>query len=113
MFDVIVVGARCGGATTALLLARKGFKVLVVDRARFPSDVPRGHFIQRQGPALLHRWGVLADIVKSGCPPVTQVTTDFGDFPLTGTNLLRNDVAFGYGPRRRTLDTILMEAAAF
>ena len=111
MFDVIVVGARCGGAATALLLARKGFKVLVVDRARFPSEIPRGHFIQRQGPALLQRWGLLGDIVKSGCPPVTTVTTDFGDFPLTGTNLVRDGVALGYGPRRRVLDTILIEAA--
>jgi 2-polyprenyl-6-methoxyphenol hydroxylase-like FAD-dependent oxidoreductase len=111
MFDVIVIGARCGGAATALLLARKGFKVLVVDRARFPSDVPRGHFIQRQGPPLLQRWGLLGDIVKSGCPPVTRVTTDFGDFPLTGTGLMRDGVAFGYGPRRRVLDAILMEAA--
>jgi flavin-dependent dehydrogenase len=111
MFDVIVVGARCGGAATALLLARKGFKVLVVDRDRFPYDVPRGHFIHRQGPPLLQRWGVLDDIVKSGCPPVTKVTTDFGDFPLTGTNLICDDVAFGYGPRRRMLDAILMDAA--
>src|SRR5215831_6808257 len=111
MFDVIVVGARCGGAATALLLALKGFKVLVVDRARFPSEIARGHFIQRQGPALLQRWGVLGDIVKSGCPPVTMVTTDFGDFPLTGTDLVREGVALGYGPRRRVLDSILIEAA--
>jgi len=111
MFDVIIVGARCGGAATALLLARKGFKVLVVDKARFPSEVPRGHFIQRQGPELLQRWGVLDDIVNSGCPPVTRVMTDFGDFPLTGTDLVREGVAFGYGPRRRVLDSILIEAA--
>src|SRR5215472_4005544 len=80
MFDVIVVGARCGGAATALLLARKGFKVLVVDRARFPSEIPRGHFIQRQGPKLLQRWGVLDEIVNSGCPPVT--TNNYGPWRL-------------------------------
>src|SRR5262249_25225749 len=64
-----------------------------------------------QAPMQLHRWGLLDDIVRSGCPPVTKVTTDFGDFPLTGTNLFRDGVALGYGPRRGTLDAILIEAA--
>jgi 2-polyprenyl-6-methoxyphenol hydroxylase-like FAD-dependent oxidoreductase len=59
----------------------------------------------------LQRWGVLDDIVRSGCPPVTKITTDFGDFPLTGTNLERDGVALGYGPRRRALDAILIKAA--
>jgi flavin-dependent dehydrogenase len=36
---------------------------------------------------------------------------DFGDFPLTGANLMHDGVAVGYGPRRRLLDAILMEAA--
>src|SRR5262249_3575586 len=111
MFDVIVVGGRCAGAATALLLARKGFKVLVVDRAQFPADIPHGHFIRRQAPMQLHPWGLLDEIVRAGGPPVTKVTTDFGDFPLTGTNLFRDGVALGYGPRRGTLDAILIEAA--
>jgi flavin-dependent dehydrogenase len=111
LFDVIVVGGRVAGAATGLLLARKGFKVLVVDKARFPSDIPHGHFIHRQGPGLLHRWGVLESIVRSGCPAVTDWTMDLGDFPLTGTSLVANGVAFAYAPRRRVLDTILIEAA--
>jgi flavin-dependent dehydrogenase len=111
MFDVIVVGGRCAGAATALLLARRGFRVLVVDRARFPADIPHGHFIQRQGPRLLQSWGVLNDVVYSGCPAVTKVTMDFGDFPLTGTNLVQDGVALGYGPRRNVLDAILIDAA--
>jgi flavin-dependent dehydrogenase len=111
MFDAIVVGGRCAGAATALLLARKGFRVLVVDKAQFPSEIPHGHFIHRQGPRLLQRWGVLDNVVRSGCPPVTKWTMDLGDFPLTGTSLVRDGVAFGYGPRRRVLDAILIEAA--
>ena len=83
MFDVIVVGGRVAGASTALLLARKGFRVLVVDKARFPAEIPHGHFIHRQGPRLLHRWGVLDNIVRSGCPVLTKWTMDLGDFPLT------------------------------
>jgi len=111
MFDAIVVGGRVAGASTALLLARKGFRVLVVDKARFPAEIPHGHFIHRQGPRLLQRWGVLDNIVRSGCPVVTKWTMDLGDFPLTGTNLVRDGVAFGYGPRRSALDAVLIEAA--
>jgi flavin-dependent dehydrogenase len=111
VFDVIVVGGRCAGAATALLLARRGLRVLVVDKARFPAEIPHGHFIRYQGPRLLQRWGLLDKIVRSGCPAVTEMTIDLGDFPLTGTNLERDGVALGYGPRRRVLDAILIEAA--
>jgi flavin-dependent dehydrogenase len=111
MYDVIIVGARCAGSATALLLARRGFKVLVVDKARFPSEIPLGHFIRLRGPKLLRDWGILDDIVRSGCPPVTKMTIDLGDFPLTGTNLVHDGVALGYGPRRGVLDAILIEAA--
>jgi 2-polyprenyl-6-methoxyphenol hydroxylase-like FAD-dependent oxidoreductase len=111
VFDAIVVGGRCAGAATALLLARKGYRVLIVDKARFPADIPHGHFIHRQGPGLLQRWGVLDQIVRSGCPPVTTMTTDFGDFPLTGRNLASDGVALGYGPRRRVLDAALLDVA--
>ena len=40
-FDAIVVGARCAGSPTAMLLARKGYKVLVVDRATFRATRSR------------------------------------------------------------------------
>src|SRR5437870_8205448 len=86
-YDAIVIGARCGGAPTAMLLARKGYKVLLLDRSAFPSSVPHGHFIHNHGPRRLHRWGLLERIVATGCPPVTSVTFDFGDFPLVGHNL--------------------------
>src|SRR5262245_42720833 len=109
--DVIVVGARCAGASTAMLLARRGYKVLLVDRARFPSDIPHGHFIHRDGPRRLKRWGLLDKVIASNCPPVMTSTSDFGDFPLLARNLVLDDVAWGYGPRRRVFDKILVEAA--
>jgi flavin-dependent dehydrogenase len=111
MFDVIVIGARCGGAPTAMLLARRGYKVLLVDRDTFPSDIPHGHFIHRQGPPLLQKWGLLDRLVRAGCPPVFTFTMDAGDFPLTGERLELEGVAVGYGPRRRLLDQLLIEAA--
>jgi len=49
MYDVIVVGARCAGSPTALLLARKGYRVLLVDRATFPSDTISTHYVRLPG----------------------------------------------------------------
>jgi flavin-dependent dehydrogenase len=111
MYDAIVVGARCAGASTAMLLARRGHKVLLVDRAAFPSDLPHGHFIHRHGPRRLHAWGLLDRVTARGCPAVTTMTTDFGDYAMTGHDLAVDGVALGYGPRRAALDAMLVEAA--
>ncbi len=111
MYDVIVVGARCAGAPAAMLLARAGYRVLLVDRAKFPSDIPHGHFIHRHGPQRLKRWGLLDRVTAGGCPAITTMTTDMGDFPLTATGLEVDGVALGYAPRRSRLDQILVEAA--
>jgi flavin-dependent dehydrogenase len=111
MYDAIVIGARCAGAATAMLLARSGREVLLVDRARFGSDIPHGHFIHRHGPRRLHDWGLLDRILATNCPPITQFTSDMGDFPLTGTDLAVDGIPLGLGPRRSTLDAVLVEAA--
>jgi flavin-dependent dehydrogenase len=110
MYDVIVVGARCAGSPLARLLALQGAKVLIVDRAAFPSDIPHGHFIHRDGPKRLHRWGLL-DAVAAICTPATEQLLDFGDFPLLCRNLEIDGVAWGYGPRRSQLDKVFNDAA--
>ncbi len=110
MYDVIIVGARCAGSPLARLLARSGAKVLLVDRATFPSDIPHGHFIHRHGPQRLQKWGLLDRIAKV-CAPVTEQLIDFGDFPLVARDLDVGGVALGYGPRRSVLDKILVDAA--
>lgn len=62
-YDAIVVGARCAGAPTAMLLARKGYDVLPVDRAIFPSNMVQStHLIHNSGIAYLKRWGLLQEI---------------------------------------------------
>ena len=111
VYDAIVVGARCAGASTAMLLARKGFKVLLVDRSTFPGEIPHGHFIHRHGPRRLQKWGLLERIVATGCPPSTTFTIDTGEIRLSGKDLVLDGVAFGYGPRRGALDWVLVEAA--
>ncbi len=63
-FDVIIVGARCAGSPLAILLARAGLRVCVVDRARFPSDTASTHAIQPSGVGILDRLGVLEPLLK-------------------------------------------------
>jgi flavin-dependent dehydrogenase len=112
MYDAIVIGARSAGSPTAMLLARKGHKVLLVDRATFPSDIPHGHFIHWHGPRHLHDWGLLQRIVDTNCPPITSVNLDYGDFPLDAHGLITPDgVAAAYGPRRDAIDPLLADAA--
>lgn len=94
-----------------MLLARKGHEVLLVDRASFPSDTPKGHFIHMHGPRRLADWGLLERVLGTGCPPVTTATFDLGDFPLTARELSVDDVPLGLGPRRSQLDAMLVRAA--
>jgi len=112
MYDAIVVGARCAGSPMALLLARKGYKVLLVDRSTFPSDLPFStHYIHQSGAARLRRWGLLEKIVASNCPPITTYHFDFGAFKLTGSPPPADGVKEAYAPRRKVLDDILVKAA--
>jgi 2-polyprenyl-6-methoxyphenol hydroxylase-like FAD-dependent oxidoreductase len=111
-YDAIVIGARCGGSPTAMLLARKGHRVLLVDRASFPSDTLSCHFIHQPGVACLERWGLLPEVARSNCPPVRSQTLDVGPFALNGTPAPAGDVTDAYAVRRTVLDNILVGAAA-
>lgn len=112
MYDAVVVGARCAGSATALLLGRKGYKVLLVDRASFPSDLAFStHYIHQSGIALLKRWGLLDKVAASNCPPITTLYFDFGKFILTGSPPPADGVQEAYAPRRKVLDAILVSAA--
>jgi flavin-dependent dehydrogenase len=110
-YDVIVVGARCAGSPTAMLLAQKGYRVLMVDRASFPSDTVSTHMIHAPGIAALRRWGLLDQVVATNCPPVETYSFDFGPFTISGTPRWEGAVATGYAPRRLLLDKILVDAA--
>lgn len=111
-YDAIVVGARCAGAPTAMLLAQKGYRVLVVDRATFPSDTVSTHVIHAPGVAAFQRWGLFDDVVASGCPPIDVYSFDFGPFTIAGTPRPVDGTAAAYAPRRTILDKILVDAAA-
>ena len=110
-YDAIVIGARCAGSPTAMLLARRGHKVLVVDRATFPSDTVSTHLLHPPGVASLRRWGLLERLVATGCPPIDTYAFDFGPFSISGAPGT-DDAPVAYGPRRTVLDKLLVDAAA-
>jgi 2-polyprenyl-6-methoxyphenol hydroxylase-like FAD-dependent oxidoreductase len=109
-YDAIVIGARVAGSPTALLLARKGYRVLAVDHATFPSDTLSTHLVHAPGVAALRRWGVLERLVATGCPPIEQYSFDFGPFSIVGRPRAVDGVDIGYAPRRTVLDALLVDA---
>jgi 2-polyprenyl-6-methoxyphenol hydroxylase-like FAD-dependent oxidoreductase len=113
MYDAIVVGARCAGSPTAMLLARRGFKVLLVDKATFPSDTISTHILWPHGAEILGRWGLLQRLATTGVPPICRrMTFDVGPFALRGTIPDANEGMGGFCPRRTVLDALLVNAAA-
>jgi 2-polyprenyl-6-methoxyphenol hydroxylase-like FAD-dependent oxidoreductase len=110
-YDAIVVGARCAGSPVAMLLARKGYRVLVVDKATFPSDTISTHLLHPPGVAALREWGLLDRLVATGCPPIDTYSLDFGPITLSGSPAT-GEAPVAYGPRRTVLDKLLVDAAA-
>lgn len=110
-WDIIVVGARCAGSTTAMLLARQGYRVLMVDSAKFPSDTISTHLLHPPAVAALQRWRLLDRLESSGCPAISKYSFDFGAFAISGRpGTAAGDVA--YCPRRMILDNLLVDAAS-
>jgi 2-polyprenyl-6-methoxyphenol hydroxylase-like FAD-dependent oxidoreductase len=111
MYDAVVVGARCAGAATALLLARQGHKVLIVDQAHFPSDVRLStHLLWHSGVDLLQKWGLLDALRASACPPLTDFYLDMGELVLHGIPP-DSQTGAAFAPRRIVLDKLLLDAA--
>jgi 2-polyprenyl-6-methoxyphenol hydroxylase-like FAD-dependent oxidoreductase len=110
-YDAIVVGARCAGSPTAMLLARRGYKVLLVDKATFPSDTISTHLVHTPGVAALKKWGLKDEVVATGCPPIDTYMFDLGPITLSG-HPGTPDEPVSYGPRRTVLDKLLVDAAA-
>jgi 2-polyprenyl-6-methoxyphenol hydroxylase-like FAD-dependent oxidoreductase len=110
--DVVVVGARAAGAATALLLARHGYDVALVDRDIFPSDALSTHQIARPGVVQLRRWGLLDAVLASGAPAIRQITFSGAGEPVTRAVKHSAGVDVLVAPRRYILDTLVVEAAA-
>jgi len=110
--DVVVVGGRVAGSATAMLLARLGHDVVVVDQASLPSDTVSTHSIARSGVVQLLRWGLLDEVLDSGAPAIRQVTFNADGASISRTIKQKAGVDLVVAPRRYLLDTILAGAAA-
>ena len=112
-YDVVVVGGRVAGAATALLLARSGVRVALVDRDTYGSDTLSTHGLMRAGVLQLTRWGLLPSLVDAGAPAIRRTAFHYADGetvevalrPTAGVEAL-------YAPRRLVLDRMLVDAAA-
>lgn len=112
MYDAIVVGARCAGSSLAMLLARGGRRVLVVDKDRLASDkLQSTHMIWCGGVDLLSQWGLLDRLKATGCKGASKLTLDLGEFSLVGQSPPSNGIDEAFAPRRFELDSLLSTAA--
>ena len=73
MKDVIIVGGGPAGSTCAIILARQGVEVAVLDRARFPRDKPCGEFLTLQAVRILASLGCWEPIRSRGAVPVESI----------------------------------------
>ena len=112
MHDVIVIGARCAGSATAMLLARKGYRVCAIDKATFPSDTMSTLLVFPVGMDCLERWGLADRVRASGCPSLRSWIMAFGDLSLAGFPWSPHGIQETLAPRRTVLDKILVDAAA-
>jgi 2-polyprenyl-6-methoxyphenol hydroxylase-like FAD-dependent oxidoreductase len=110
--DVVVVGARSAGASTAMLLARMGHDVVVADRATFPSDTLSTHALSRSGVVQLQRWGLLDRVLASGTPAIRQISFHMGGKVINRSVGERAGVDLLVAPRRLVFDELLLAASA-
>jgi menaquinone-9 beta-reductase len=110
-YDAVIVGARCAGAATAMLLARRGLRVLAVDRGGYGTDVLSTHALMRAGVLQLARWGVLGRIEDGGTPPVRRTVFHYEDEVIDLPIKPRDGIPALFAPRRTVLDRALVDAA--
>ena len=110
-YDVVIAGARCAGASTAMLLARQGMRVLVVDPTGPGSDTLSTHALMRGAVLQLHRWGVLDAVRAAGTPAIRKTTFHYDSEPIEVSIKEQDGVEALYAPRRTVVDAILCDAA--
>ena len=111
MVDVIVVGARCAGAATAMLLARAGHRVLMLDKDPAGTEMKHStHFVQPIAVAQLRKWGLLPAL-ELACPSFNTYRFDYEFLQITGSPPAVDGEDRAFCPRRPVIDGILLEGA--
>jgi len=110
-YDVVVIGARCAGAATGLLLARSGARVLMVDRQAYGSDTMSTHALMRGAVVQLKRWGLIPEITAANTPAIRSTTFHYGSEAICVAIKPEHGVECLFAPRRTVLDRLLVDAA--
>lgn len=114
-YDVVIVGARCAGAATAMRLAALGLRVLVFDKGEIGADTLSTHALMRPAVLLLRRWGIVDLLDEEGTPRIRKTSFVYSDEHGSHTIDIdiksRHGVDALYAPRRTVLDRALVEAA--
>jgi menaquinone-9 beta-reductase len=110
-YDAVIVGARCAGAATAMLLARAGMNVLAIDRQAYGSDTMSTHALMRTGVLQLERWGLLPTVMAAGTPEIRATTFHYGCESLRLSIKPEYGVEYLCAPRRTVLDRVLVDSA--
>jgi flavin-dependent dehydrogenase len=111
-YDAVVVGGRVAGASTALLLARAGARVAVLERGERGSDTLSTHGLMRAGVLQLSRWSLLDRVVAAGTPAIRRTVFRYPDGERATVSIRPSPgVDALYAPRRTVLDRILLDAA--
>ena len=110
-YDAVIVGGRCAGASTALLLARAGLDVLVVEQGRRGADTLSTLALMRAGVQQLARWGLIDAIEAAGTPPIRTATFHYGRETIEIRIKPRDGVDALFAPRRTVLDPVIAAAA--
>jgi flavin-dependent dehydrogenase len=110
-YDALVIGARCAGAATAMQLARKGMRVLAIDRGAHGADTLSTHALMRGAVLQLSRWGLVPRLVAADTPPVRSTRFHYGAEQVALALRPADGVEALYAPRRTVLDALLVDAA--
>jgi flavin-dependent dehydrogenase len=110
-FDAIIVGARVAGSAAAILLARAGLRVLLLDKATFPSDTISTHIVLGGGAKVLERMGALEMLERAGGARFSRMRSIGPDFDYSGE--LARDGADDRGIciTRIKMDAVMIEVA--
>jgi 2-polyprenyl-6-methoxyphenol hydroxylase-like FAD-dependent oxidoreductase len=120
MDDIIVVGGRCAGAPAAMLLARAGFRVRVIERSAQLGDTLSGHMLKPAASSRLRAWGLLDAVIDTGAPPIRSGKAWLGGQFFGELASMASDAgpdgkpgraAPAIAPRRSALDPVLLDAA--
>lgn len=109
--DVVIVGARCAGSSLAVRLRRAGLSVLVLDQARFPSEVPSTHVVQPAAVRQLVELGVWPDLVRAGAGLFRHTVFQLDGLRREAVVPLRAGEPGMSSIRRAVLDATLVDAA--